>query len=151
MGKIGTLLTVGAIAGGGYLLYRFFKSGGPLGGLVEKVVGGWEEIFGGGADFLGDIGGWFSGLLGGDGELAEPEPELEDVAPPTTTPELRARLREELPGLDPLIEKAEMSGLSFTSIVPSYIQRQMARGMAQEELVQSRGYIDAMEAAGYHW
>lgn len=153
-----TILTIGAVAVGGYLAYKYLKD--PLGQVFGGLAGGLGDIAGGAGDVFGDIGGGISdffggiagalGLDGGNGGNGDEIYVGGERAATGYVPimEQREIWREELPGLDPLIEKAEQSGIE----VPAYIQRQMARGMAQEELIQTSGYREAMAAkaaAGY--
>jgi len=65
MGKIGDIAMVGALVGGGYLAYRFFKGGflGDILGAVGGGVAGFGEVLVAGVQTIGE---GFAGFLGVD-------------------------------------------------------------------------------------
>mgnify|MGYP005804621287 CR=1 FL=1 len=146
---------IGAVIAGVYVVYRILKwdpISKAVGGLAEigkgtvgfgeAVVTGWQEIFGG-------IHGAAEGIwntLTGKGQEKELKSGVyvagEYAGPPREVTQQMIAWREELPTVEPLVEKAIMAGLP----TPAFAIRQMARGAATEQLIRTEGYRLAMEA-----
>lgn len=128
MGKIGTLLTLGAVGAAAYVGYRVYKGIPDVGGFIGGIT-----------DFLGGIGGFLGGLFdggGGDGVagvngdedagftglvdptagatavLGLPGMEAAYVSDPTVMAHLLGGFTPTISPIEAVVARAEISGLS---------------------------------------
>lgn len=145
MGKIGSIFMIGAVAVGGYLAYKYLKD--PLGQLFGGISGGLGDIAGGAGDWISDFFGGISGALGLNGKPETPSGVYvkgEFYAPSITIEEQLEMVKEDLPTVIPLIEKAEAAGIT----VEPYGIRQMIRYAAAQQPSQARLAMVETEAEG---